>query len=176
MPTPSREEWILSALRRYERRLCLYAARLTGDPERARDVVQETFLRLCTERRERVEGHVAEWLFTVCRNRALDLRAKETGMQRILEDGVAERPELDGDPARTLETREERGRVRRFLDALPDAQREVLLLKFQQGLSYREIGRVTGHSVSNVGFLIHRGMRALRERLAGEIRLERAEG
>lgn len=176
MPNQPREEWIRSALERYERRLCLYAQRLLGDPERARDAVQDTFLRLCREPRERVEGHLAEWLFTVCRNRALDLRAKESPM-RDLEDARTDRlVGAESDPSDRVQREEETGRLRRLVERLPDAQREVLLLKFEQGLSYREIGGLTGHSVSNVGFLIHRAMRALRESLAGEIRLERAEG
>ena len=52
-----------------------------------------------------------------------------------------------------------------MLDDLPENQREVLHLKFAGGLSYREIADVTGLSVPNVGFLIHRGVTALRERL-----------
>jgi RNA polymerase sigma-70 factor (ECF subfamily) len=47
----------------------------------------------------------------------------------------------------------------------------VLYLKFQQGLSYKEIGKVTGHSVSNVGFLIHTGMKTLRGKVASDDRV-----
>ena len=65
--------WIRAALDRYERPLVLHARRLTGDLEQARDAVQETFLRLVKERRDAVEPHLAEWLFTVCRNVALDI-------------------------------------------------------------------------------------------------------
>ena len=55
--------------------------------------------------------------------------------------------------------------MRGAIEALPGPEREVLQLKFQQGLSYREIAGVTGHSVSNVGFLIHTGLKSLRGRL-----------
>ena len=51
------------------------------------------------------------------------------------------------------------------LATLPANQREVLRLKFQSELSYREISEITGHSVSNVGFLIHTGIRNLRDKL-----------
>ena len=54
---------------RYEGQLVRYAARITGDVERGRDVVQDAFLRLCREDRAKVDGHLAEWLFTVCRRR-----------------------------------------------------------------------------------------------------------
>ena len=55
-----------------------------------------------------------------------------------------------------------------MLDGLPPRQQEVLRLRFQAGLTYKEIQRVTGHSLGNVGYLIHVGIRTLRERLAGD--------
>jgi DNA-directed RNA polymerase specialized sigma24 family protein len=48
---------------------------------------------------------------------------------------------------------------------LPPSQREVIRLKFQNGFSYKEISRISGHSVSNVGYLIHAGIKALRGEL-----------
>jgi len=65
-----------------------------------------------------------------------------------------------------IETRDSAAQVFIQLDRLPDNQKEVLRLKFQGGLRYREIAEVTGLSVGNVGFLIHRGLKSLRERLA----------
>ncbi|MHC4697788.1 MAG: RNA polymerase sigma factor, partial [Planctomycetota bacterium] len=60
---PAKLEWIRSTLERYEGPLTRYAARITGDTESARDVVQETFLRLCAQNRASVDGRLAEWLF-----------------------------------------------------------------------------------------------------------------
>ena len=56
-------------------------------------------------------------------------------------------------------------RVLELLEALPANQREVVRLKFQNGFSYQEISRISGHSVSNVGYLIHAGIKALRVQL-----------
>ena len=53
-----------------------------------------------------------------------------------------------------------------LLDALPANQREVIRLKFQNGFSYQEISRISGHSVTNVGYLIHAGLKTLRGQLA----------
>jgi RNA polymerase sigma-70 factor (ECF subfamily) len=50
---------------------------------------------------------------------------------------------------------------------LPKNQQEVIRLKFQHGLSYKEISTVTNLSVTNVGFLIHTGLKVLRERFGG---------
>ena len=49
---------------------------------------------------------------------------------------------------------------------MPANQQEVVHLKFQSGLSYREISDVTGLSVSNVGFLLHTALARLREQVA----------
>src|SRR5215218_9775445 len=70
-------EWVRQAVARFERPLVRYALHITGDAERARDVVQETFLRLCDRDRHDVSPHLAEWLYTVCRNLAIDVRRKE---------------------------------------------------------------------------------------------------
>src|SRR6185369_13216076 len=79
-------DWIDAAVLRYQRPLIGYAARLLGNEfDAARDVVQEAFLKLCEQDRAKVEPHLAEWLFSVCRNRALDVRRKEKRM-RLLED------------------------------------------------------------------------------------------
>ena len=177
MPPPLREdEWILAALERYERGLVAYAARLLGDVERARDVVQETFLKLCSQERSSVEDRLREWLFAVCRNRALDVREKESPMQVVEPERTNGRPTAEQDPAREVERKETASRVLDLVDSLPPNQREVLLLKFQHGLAYKEIGSVTELSVSNVGFLIHRGLKTLRQRFANERLLERTEG
>ncbi len=71
------------------------------------------------------------------------------------------------------------GKVLELLEGLPSNQREVVRLKFQNGFSYQEISRISGHSVSNVGYLIHAGIKALRTQLfagqAAEARVEREE-
>jgi RNA polymerase sigma-70 factor (ECF subfamily) len=64
-----------------------------------------------------------------------------------------------------LEAEETSSGVAEKIESLPDNQREVIRLKFQQGLSYKEISAVTGLSVSNVGFLIHTGIKRVRENL-----------
>jgi len=164
-------QWIRETLDRFEQPLISYAQRILGDLERARDAVQETFLRLCKQERNEIEGHLAEWLFTVCRNQALDTRRKEsrmTSMDGELRDGMAATASAEPTPERTSEVRDSASHVLGLLGDLPAKQQEVLRLKFQHGLSYREIGRVMDESVGNVGWLIHTGIRNLRGRLAGE--------
>ena len=158
---------IRCALERYERPLLHYAARLIGDGERARDVVQETFLRLCSQDLEALDGRLAEWLYTVCRNLALDHRKKDRPMTLTSDAQVLGGPSPEAGPGAAAEERDSVRAVLRVLAALPPNQQEVLRLKFQHDLSYKEIARITELSVSNVGYLMHVGLKTLRERLAG---------
>ena len=154
-------DWVVDALDHYERPLIRYAKWLLGDAETARDVVQETFLRLCREDPARLDGHLAPWLFTVCRNLALDTRHKASRSASLEHAEVAVVDDLDErhDARRAL------GRVLDVLETLPRNQREVVYLKFQGGLSYKEIAAITARSTSNVGFLLHTAVRAIRSHL-----------
>ncbi|MBC8114185.1 MAG: sigma-70 family RNA polymerase sigma factor [Candidatus Saccharimonas sp.] len=160
-------EWLREVIARWEGPLVRYAARVAGDLDLGRDVVQETFLRLCREERSKVEEHLARWLFAVCRSRALDVRRKESRMSAVLDLDERTSPG-EVPPDELLERRETAGRLMSLLDRLPDNQQEVIRLKFQNDLSYREIADITGHSVSNVGFLLHTGIKRLREMMKDE--------
>jgi RNA polymerase sigma-70 factor (ECF subfamily) len=148
--------------------LTRYATRLLGDPDRARDVVQDTFMKLMAQPTEAINGHAVEWLFTVCRHRALDVLRKEGRMRRF-DVGQAERVTgTDPRPGRLLEHAETQATVLRMIDRLPPNQQEVVRLKFQSGFSYKEIARITSLSVSNVGFLIHTAVARLRTEFAAQ--------
>jgi RNA polymerase sigma factor (sigma-70 family) len=67
-------------------------------------------------------------------------------------------------PADVLEEQETSGQINRWIDQLPDKQREAVKMKFESGLSYKEISEVLKTSVGNVGTLIHLGVTTLRER------------
>src|SRR5688572_12837883 len=148
--------------------LTRYAARLLGDPERARDVVQDTFVKLMGQPAAAVDGHAVEWLFTVCRNRAMDIMRKEHRMKRFEEGEVERVTATDPRPGRTLEHAETHAAMLRLIDRLPPNQQEVVRLKFQNGFSYKEISRITEHSVGNVGFLIHTAVSRLRAEFAAQ--------
>jgi RNA polymerase sigma factor (sigma-70 family) len=158
--------WIRAAVDRFQGPLTLYAARLLSDADRARDVVQETFLRLCRQDHSVIEERLAEWLFTVCRNRAMDVLRKEGRMTQLSEEQVQLRVGPEPEPSDVVGHREESKRVLDMLERLPNNQREVIRLKFQNGFSYREISRISGHSVTNVGYLIHAGLKTIRQCLA----------
>jgi len=169
--TQAKEVWVRNAFERHSDALFRYARRLlNGDLEGAREVVQETFLRLCRQDQFAVEGHLVEWLYTVCRNRSLDIKRKEQRMTTLTDYHTqttpnANSPNLETAAEDKSEKPESMQQVFRLMQELPENQQEVIRLKFQGGLSYKEIARVTDLSVSNVGYLIHTGLKVLREKL-----------
>lgn len=164
MPEPSDLAWIRNAVERHEAPLLRFATALIG-PAHAADVVQDTFLRLVGARREEVEGHLLGWLFTVCKNRALELRRSPAHRAVALEEG-GEMMSTEPTAAEVLEQRDDRSRVMRLIDELPERHREVVALRFAGGLSYREIAGVTGLTETNVGFILHTALKTLKKRLS----------
>jgi RNA polymerase sigma factor (sigma-70 family) len=162
-PAERSPDWLAAVVAEYEGRLVRYAARIAGDVERGRDVTQETFLRLCREPEVAWSDHLAQWLFTVCRRLALDVARKESRMSPLAE----EKPSIsvESSPAELIESSDSHAGVLRQLAALPANQQEVVRLKFQESMSYHQIAAITGLSESNVGYLLHVAIKALRDKL-----------
>ena len=163
--------WITDCVGQWEKPLIAYARRLLGSDDAARDVVQETFLRLCRQPRDGIEHRLVEWLFTVVRHCAIDHLRKEQTMQHQAEPLTADVTAnfianvATASPVSQLETSESHQGLLQALATLPRNQQECIRLKFQQHLSYQHISRVTGLSVTNVGYLIHMGIKTLRAQL-----------
>jgi RNA polymerase sigma-70 factor (ECF subfamily) len=86
-------------------------------------------------------------------------------MTQLSDEQVASRPGSEANPADAAADHDAAARVFDLLEHLPASQREVIRLKFQNGFSYREISRISGHTVTNVGYLIHVGLKTLRSQL-----------
>jgi RNA polymerase sigma-70 factor (ECF subfamily) len=160
-----RSSWLRGVLARFESPLTLYAAGLVGDVHRARDVVQETFLRLCREDRAKVESRVGPWLYAVTRSRAVDERRREQAARRARAGAANGLAKHEPDPPSAAETRDAASRALRALDGLPEGQQEALRLKFQHGFSYAQIADVMSTTTGNVAVLVHRGLAAMRTAL-----------
>ncbi len=163
--TGTRAEWVATTLARYEQPLVRYTARFTGDVDRARDVVQDAFLRLCSADRSAVEGREVGWLYTVCRNRAVDVRRKEGRMAPLPEAKVASIRSESPSPGDQAAHRQEHRRALEVIESLPDDQQEAFRLKFQDQLTYREISQVMEVSLGTVSALVTRGLAEVRRQL-----------
>ena len=87
-------------------------------------------------------------------------------MRSLSEVDTATRPAEGQGPEESAEQRDSHAQVLGLMQRLPENQREVVRLKFQNGLSYKEIASVTELSVSNVGFLLHTALNTLRAQVA----------
>jgi RNA polymerase sigma-70 factor (ECF subfamily) len=170
-PALTTSGWMASVLERFEQRLIVYAQRIVGDHDEARDIVQDTFLKLCGQDPGQLNGRLAQWLYTVCRNRALDVRRRQRHGGTGAEADVAEQASTisrEPVPSAAAADRDTLDAVLRQIGRLSVNQQECLRLKFQHELSYKEISEITNLSVSNVGFLIHTGLKTVRERMSRE--------
>ena len=159
-----------SAMSDFEIPLTKYAVSILGDLEQARDVVQDTFLKLYKQDPEKVRQKVKSWLFTVCRNHCYDLIKRNRRTSNLEEDEISYIASSEDNPFQVisfLEGREEIDEKIKILysliEELPSRQREVMRLKFQANLSYKEIAETIGISSSNVGFVMHSALKKLRE-------------
>ena len=166
----TREQFVEKALAEFESPLIGYAVTILHDLERARDVVQDTFIRLCQQEPNKIRESLKTWLFTVCRNRAFDVLRKDKRIQPLDEVRWKRVAGPDLAPDQQAAHDERIAQVMQSLEKLSANQREVILLKFQQGLSYQEIVEVTGLTSGNVGFLIHTGLKRLRDSLPKDFR------
>ena len=140
--------------------------RVLGDRMETEDILQESFLKLSDETalHARPDTEVGAWLRRVGMNLAFNrLRSARRGQARLERVGRLETDESEADgPSRLIVRAEERAAVRRALVAVPDRQRECLLLRYS-GYSYSEIAETVGVAIGSVGVLLARGEEAFRE-------------
>lgn len=150
-----------------------HALRWVGDRAGAEDIVQDAFMRL--------HAHFAEvreprpWLYRTVHNLALNHRRANDRFVPLDPPAEAEAeapsPESSGlDPAplpdEQIARMEGIGLVRLSLAGLDPRSREIVRLKFDEDLSYRDIGVRLGLSVGHVGYLLHHALKAIAEELA----------
>jgi RNA polymerase sigma-70 factor (ECF subfamily) len=147
-------------------RLLALAARMIGDPAEAEDVAQECFVRLWRQASRWRSGgaRIDTWLHRVALNLCYDrLRKRREVAVAILPDRADPGPAPD---ARLAEADEAR-RVAQALQALPERQREAILLHYYQDMSNIDAAAVMEISVEALESLLARARRRLRA-LLGE--------
>jgi RNA polymerase sigma factor (sigma-70 family) len=162
--TDERVEWVRASMERHEAELLRYALSLVGDPSAAEDLVQDAFFKLCKQEPGSLRGRLVPWLFTVVRNQALDRHRRESRWPRASETEAAALPGDSPTPSASVEARDDVRNLMSLLSSLPANQQEVVRLKFQSQMSYREISQITRLTETNVGFLLHTAIKTLRRR------------
>jgi RNA polymerase sigma factor (sigma-70 family) len=156
--------WLQSVFERLESPLLVYCSRLLGgDLDCAQDCVQEAFVRLCKAPRTQVESYVDAWLFKTCRNIAMDIHRQESRMAKQSHElATTLTASREADPHEAIVDREQKETLQEKIGNLPSLEKEVVLLRLGQGLSYQQIADVMDLSVSHVGVLLHQALGRLR--------------
>ena len=141
-----------------------YAFYQLADHHDAEDATARTFMAaLRAIRSFRDEGaSFRAWLFRIARNTIANAhRTRSRRRTEPMEAIPLEPPAPDADPAGLALRAEEARRIRAAVAALPDDRRQVVLLRFADGLSAREIGQVLDRSEGAVRVLLHRALKDL---------------
>ncbi|PPJ28947.1 RNA polymerase sigma factor SigE [Nocardia nova] len=154
-------------VREHADRVYRLAYRLTGDPQDAEDLTQETFIRVFRSLQNYQPGTFEGWLHRITTNLFLDMvrRRNRIRMEALPEDYDRVPSEGPG-PEQVYHDARLDPDLQRALDALAPEFRAAVVLCDIEGLSYEEIGATLGVKLGTVRSRIHRGRQALREYLA----------
>lgn len=167
---PSGPETIEELFAVLESPLLGYAIKLVSDPSVAEDIVQEAFMRLHAQFEEVRQPR--PWLYRTVHNLALNHR-RDTKKIVALEPAGQEEASAAVEAADPQPLPDEQiarwegiGLVRLTLGTLDSRSRELVRLKFNEELSYKEISARTGLTIGNVGYILHHALKTVAEELA----------
>jgi RNA polymerase sigma-70 factor (ECF subfamily) len=160
---------------RWDRKIQGAIYRLIGSEEEARDLCQEAFLKAYRGLGAfKGEARFSSWRYQIAPNLCRDRMRRGRGRTLVSLDALeadGQAPVLREEGASALdlvETRDLQQRVKAAVLALADEQREVIVLKEYEGLTFQEIAEVLDLPVSTVKTRLYRGLDRLRERLVRE--------
>lgn len=154
---------------RYSKPVLGYCTRLLNDRHQAEDVSQDVWIKVVRYASHyEHKGSLISWLFTIARNSSLNqLRAKERfqaateGLEEMYVEMELTKESIEDTLSKSVDISE----LKIKIDSLPEAQRVVLVLWMSEDLSYEDIARAVGVSVSSVKSLLFRARQSLQETL-----------
>jgi RNA polymerase sigma-70 factor (ECF subfamily) len=163
-----RRNMMMAIIGQYQSGLLRYATRLVRDETAAQDVVQEVFVKLFRswDGQQKASPLMRGWLYRVTHNQAVDLIRKQSRYRTMLDQHAEECHLEKGHTSAENATSAERLQlVMAHVDRLSGVERQVLLLRLEEGLSYKEIAAVTDRSVGNVGKVLHHAVQKISNEL-----------
>lgn len=175
------EEALEMLFLRYKKKIFNFAYRILANRADAEDVTSDIFLTLFSQKdRYQPEAKFSTWLYTMARNASLTkIRNKKNlfslsflGLGQEGKEESWDPPDSKPGPVQTLSRNEMGTHVRRAIHRLPRAQKEALILRAYEEMSYEEIRKILNCSLENVKVLIFRARKRLRKELAWVIQEE----
>lgn len=171
------EDAFSEVVTRYRDYVFNFALKLMRDPDDAEDLAQDVFL-TCFRHFGKFRGdcRLSTWLYTITHNLAKNKWQKDKTHKRAMHVSIDE-PVIDSsssrevtlelpdpapDPARAAAAREEMGLLEQCIERLSPDQKELIVLRFQEHLSYEEVAAVLGCSVGTVKSRLHRVRKELK--------------
>jgi len=150
---------------------------MLGAPDEAQDLAQDTFLKVYDQaRRYRPDGRFRSWLLRIAGNNARSALRRRKILRWVNFDLAShDRASPGDDPVRRLERREDQQRVRAAVAALPERQRQAVVLQRFQDCRYAEIAEIMGTSVPAVESLLQRATVALKAALSRDLGMTQRE-
>ena len=161
------EELYAVLVQRYQDALFRHAARMTGQPDEASDIVQASFVKGYESLDHcRDADRVGAWLFRINANQCKDY-LKNRRRRDLRLEAAAPLPSTGDDPEATAEMGQLRDVILDALDRLSHDEREAFVMKHVEGFSYQEMSELLGASVPALKMRVHRAREALQLLLEG---------
>ena len=153
----------------YMPKIYRYTRYRISDKEVAEDLTSDVFNKALDgfKRYNSYKASFSTWIFSIARNTIIDYYRKHAKEPRIMRDTDPEISSTSDSPINELTKTEEIARLRECIVKLNENEQELISLKFSGGITNREIARITGLSESNVGTILCRAIRKLRDDFAG---------
>ena len=153
-------------------KLFRYAKSILSNADEAKDVVQETLLKVWEKRDEMHHCQNLEaWCMTLARNFSLQ-RFRDKNHQHTGLDGLGEQKDQSDTSVQSLEWKDTLARIDEIVNGMPLKQKEVFQLRDIEGYSYQEISEITGYALNDVKVNLFRARQVIKEKLT---KIERYE-
>lgn len=159
----------------YKDKLFHLAYRMLGNAQEAEDIVQETFIRVYKNLKRYDSTHkFSTWIYRIASNLCIDRLRKKRHTSYSLDADMKEGEGLDGysmlaaddaSPEDQLALSETQQQIRQAIEKMPEKYRTVIILRYLQDLSLKEISDILDMPVTTVKTRVHRGREYLRKRL-----------
>lgn len=152
----------------YGKRLYGASEKIVKDPQKAQDVIHEVFIRLHKQDFCKIEGHINEWLFTVCRN--CSIKQYHNRNRYVLVDNLEEFDSIDesNSASQDMIQSELLKTMMNLIKKLPKNQQKALHLRYFEDFSYETIAKKMKTTTGNVGFMLSNGISRLKALLKSE--------